>query len=414
MKGKIFLVVFLILALIGSAWRLNTPAARAQTTPPTRTPQPSPTPVPTLRIYASLPLSGANAREGKSVANALALAFEQQVRNAPVCRGAFKLELVSLDGATTANEKKNAERAAADANALAYLGTLDSETARVSAPILNKAGLVMISPANTYPGLTKAWGKDEPKVYQPSGKLNFLRVIPADDVQAGMAAKWAKSMGAREVYLLHDTSLYGQGLADAFRASAKAIGLVEVGYDGVDMTSSTDFGTLGQQIQKAKPDLIYYGGAATSNVGKFVNVLRGIGLTQTLFLGSDSLLNNTFLENLNTTTTRVVATSPGLPDDKLPQRGKKFFADYQSKFAEAPSFYALYGYEAMSVALRAITNSCKKDRTAVRDAAFALKNFNGVLGTWSFDANGDTTLTSIKGHRIVNGKWKEAGPLIFK
>jgi branched-chain amino acid transport system substrate-binding protein len=404
----------MVVALIASAWHMNMPARAQTNNPPTRTPLPSPTPIPTMRIYISLPLSGANAREGKSIENAMTLAFEQLVRNPLVCRGAFKLEWASLDGATAADEKRNAERAAADANALAYLGTLSSDTARISAPILNKAGLVMISPANTYPGLTKAWGKDEPKLYQPGGTPNFLRVIPADDVQANMAAKWAKSLGVREVYLLHDTGVYGQGLADAFRASVKPLGLVEVGYNGMLITNTTAFGPLAQQIQKAQPDLIYYGGAATSNVGLFVNVLRGAGVTQTLFLGADSLLNPAFAESLNTSTTRVIATSPGLTDAKLPQRGKRFFADYQKKFSEAPSFYALYGYEAMSVAVRAITTACKKERTAVRDAAFALKNFNGVLGTWSFDANGDTTLTSMKGNRVVKGKWEEVGPLIFK
>src|SRR5258706_413847 len=89
--------------------------------------------------------------------------------------------------------------------------TGSSKGQTVSMPILNRANLVMISPANTYPGLTKP-GKgtpNEPGVYAPTGVRNYARVVPADDLQGTVAARWAERLGVQRAYVLDDTELYG-------------------------------------------------------------------------------------------------------------------------------------------------------------------------------------------------------------
>jgi len=108
-----------------------------------------------------------------------------------------------------------------------------------------------------------------------------------------------------------------------------------------------------------------------------------------------------------------LATIAGTTKDKLPAAGKKFYVDYKAKFKNDPEAYAIYGYEAASVALAAISKVCQKDRAAIRDAVFATKNFKGVLGTWTFNADGDISLTDMKGNRVVKGAWTETGVLKF-
>jgi branched-chain amino acid transport system substrate-binding protein len=71
--------------------------------------------------------------------------------------------------------------------------------------------------------------------------------------------------------------------------------------------------------------------------------------------------------------------------------------------------YAAYAYEATKVALDAIKRAGRKDRAAIRDAVFATRDYEGILGRWSFDANGDTTLTTISGREAKGGKWDDAG-----
>src|SRR5256885_726821 len=97
----------------------------------------------------------------------------------------------------------------------ACIGPCNWGAAGISIPILCKANLAMISPANTGVGLTKP-GKgepDEPAKYYPDCKRNYTRVVPADDLQGSAAANWAKDLGVKSVYILDDQELYGHGLA---------------------------------------------------------------------------------------------------------------------------------------------------------------------------------------------------------
>src|SRR5207253_10844076 len=92
-------------------------------------------------------------------------------------------------------EKANAQKAAADPDVVAYIGPYNSNAAMVSMPELNEAGLVQISPACTWPGLTKkipGVAPDEPQKYRPKGRVTFCRVCTTDDFQGPLAADFAK------------------------------------------------------------------------------------------------------------------------------------------------------------------------------------------------------------------------------
>jgi hypothetical protein len=67
----------------------------------------------------------------------------------------------------------------------------------------------------------------------------------------------------------------------------------------------------------------------------------------------------------------------------------------------------------MQVALAAIQRAGRKDRAAIRDAVFATQNYDGVLGAWSFDQNGDTTLTAMSGRQVVAGRFDEAHAVVL-
>ena len=115
------------------------------------------------------------------------------------------------------------------------IGTFNSGAAKISMPKLNDAGLAMVSPANTAAELTKPGMGDasEPAIYRPSGKVTYFRVVPADDIQGAAGAQWAKDLGAKRVYVLHDREVYGQGVASVFKASAVKLGLDVVGFEGI-------------------------------------------------------------------------------------------------------------------------------------------------------------------------------------
>jgi branched-chain amino acid transport system substrate-binding protein len=104
---------------------------------------------------------------------------------------------------------------------------------------------------------------------------------------------------------------------------------------------------------------------------------------------------------------RFKCTSPTLPASELPPEGQEFFDAYAKKYGDkSPDPYAIYGYEAMRLALDAIQRSETGEKADVLKALFATKDRKSVLGTYSIDENGDTTLTDLAIDGVQNGKLK--------
>ena len=365
----------------------------------------------TVKVYSSLPLTGSSAGQTTTIVNAINLALEQQTSGGTVCEGKIKIEYESLDDATAAagkwdaaKEQENANKAVADPNTVAYIGTFNSGAARVSIPILNQAGIAMISPANTADDLTA--GADTAQYY-PTGTRTYMRVVARDAFQGAFGAKWAAKLGAKNIYILDDTEVYGKGVADQFEANLAANGLTSVGRDGID-GKAADYKALATKIKDANPDLIYFGGITQNGAGQLLKDIRAAGITAP-FMGPDGILESAFIEAAGADIADgVYGTIAGSPRAKLPEKGKKFFDDYKAKFNSEPEAYAIYGFEAASVVISAISKVCAKDKAAILNAMYTTKDFSGALGTWSFDANGDTTLIAMLGNIVKGGKWEEA------
>ena len=410
-----------------------------------------------IRIYSSFPVNapGGTGAQALALVNAMNMALEQQARNRLVCRSRIQIEHIVLNGPAslslvaaptamptadpamtvtlaaptltptprattrpltgTALVRADAQRVIADPDAMLLMGTLDDAADKAILPLLANANLLMITPSDAYPGLTKAWATGEPQTYQPNGTLALARVVPSDDAQGEVGAKWAKSMGVRRVYILHDGSSRGKGLADAFRTTATSIQLVDEGYDDIQSAGTTTARTaLINKIKNSEAQMVYMGVDSAAAAGAWIKDIRSAGLNELLILGNDRLIDANTIRAAGSAVTRVFATSPGFPQDRLPARGKRFYTDYEARYDVAPLPLAIYGYEAMSVAVRAISAVCEKDRAAIRAAVLGLKNFNGVLGTWSFDAAGDTSLKSVQGYRVISSTWESTGLLNFK
>src|SRR5256885_7041543 len=121
--------------------------------------------------------------------------------------------------------------------------------------------MAQVTPANTYPGLTKKRGAapGEPEIYRPGGFANYFRPIPADDLRGAVGAKWAKRLGVKKVYILNDQELYGKGIADVFEATAKKIGLPVVANEGIDWKQPDQKPVL-TKVRASGADLVYLGG----------------------------------------------------------------------------------------------------------------------------------------------------------
>lgn len=367
----------------------------------------------TIKIVSSLPRTGSAGAQTGTIVNGIVLAIEQAGGAITLDGKSYKISYADWDDASpergqwdAAVESANAAKAVADPDILAYIGTFNSGAAKISIPVLNKAGLAMISPANTAIGLTKPSGEPgEPDIYRPSGKVTYFRVVPADDIQGLAAARWAKALNTTKVFVLHDREAYGKGVADSFKRNAATLGLTVVGYEAIDIKAA-NYRPLVTKIRAAGAQLVYFGGTTQTNGGQLVKDLVSGGV-DAKFLCPDGCFENAFITAAGAANCegRVFVTFGGVPPKQLTGKGATFVAAYRERFKAEPEAYAVYGYECGNVVLDALRRANKKDRAAVIAALAATKDFDGALGRWSFDANGDTSLTTMSGSMVKNGEW---------
>ncbi len=365
----------------------------------------------TLKIVSSLPMTGNSRGESQTIVNAIQQAIDG--RDGQVCDGQIQIEYETYDDATLAaggwdpdQVLENARTIIADEAVVALVGHYNSGATATSLALYNEANLAVVSPANTYPGLTKPGkGKtDEPEKFFPTGQRNYARVVPADDLQGAVAARWADSLGVETAFLIDDADTYGIGIANVFSNSASIAGIEIVGRASVEAT--TDFEDLIQTtIQPSDPDLVYFGGLAQNGAGLLAKAMRDLGMTETLFMGPDSMVIQLFIEQGLRGAEGAYGTFGGTPVSQYTGSALEWYEGYRTQFQSEPQPYAIYGYEAASVILDAINQVCANNRDQIRETVLNTEDYNGVLGQWSFDENGDTTLTTFSGFRVENGEW---------
>jgi branched-chain amino acid transport system substrate-binding protein len=363
-----------------------------------------------LTIYSSLPLQGDSRPQSESVVNGEKLALQESGGKV----GKYTIKYVSLDDATAAAGKwdpgqtsANARKAAQDKSSIVYLGEFNSGATAISLPILNEAGILQISPSNTYEGLTRAKGADkgEPDKYYPSGKRTYGRVVPADHIQGAAQATFQKDEGCTKTYILNDKEVYGKGIATQVVDGAKNVGLQIVGNDGID-TKAANFRTLAQKIKASGADCFFFGGITQNKGVQVFSDVHAANPNMKMF-GPDGVAESPFTSKLSPAVQKLTfITNPTLDPKLYPPAAQDFFKTFKQKFGKDPEPYAIYGYEAMKVALLAIQNAGDKgnDKQAVIDAFFKIKNRDSVLGKYSIDSGGDTTLSDYGADKVVGGK----------
>lgn len=364
----------------------------------------------TLIVYVSAPLRGEGGAEGRAIVDGAKLALADANGTA----GGVDVEAVYMDntsgeGSTAGWDPvvvaDNARRAAQDAAAIAYIGELVSGATRISLPITNEAAMLQVSAGATAVDLTREapGSNDIPELYQPTGERTFGRVIPDDEVQASAAAGWAKELGAGSVRVIEDGSEFGAIVGTAFAEAADALGLAvrEETLTGVANggTAEDDDAADGSE---AAIDLDYLAGSSPRLLASAANA--DVIATDAFLLGSPRLWG--------AADDGLLLTSSAQDPRQLPPPGRRFAADFEREFDREPNRYAAYGYEAMALVLDSIERATEaEDRSAVIDAFFATSDRQSVLGTYSIDQVGDTTLDAISGYRIESGEPRFDAPL---
>jgi branched-chain amino acid transport system substrate-binding protein len=365
----------------------------------------------TVDVYSSLPLQGASTAQTDPMVNGMKLALEQAGNKA----GQWTINYTSLDDSTAAAGKwdpaqcaANARKVAQDSKAVFYMGEFNSGCSEVSVPILNQAGISQVSPANTYVGLTTnepGSAPGEPQKYYPSGTRTYLRIVPRDSIQAAADLVAMKEAGCTRVAVANDKEAYGSGLA-------ALIGL-EKGFYGVTVTSNTgidptapNFRSYAATIKGEGADCFFFAGIVSNGAVQITKDVNAAIPTAKIF-GADGVCTSTYTNSKEggtpasidpliecTVATQNLTAYPG---------GKTFLAAYKARYGVSnPDPYAIYGYEDMKLGLETIASLGSKgnEKSAVREALFAIRSRNSVLGTYGFDSNGDTTLKAYGLYKV--------------
>jgi len=372
----------------------------------------------TLIIGVDLPYQGASADTSNATYNAMQLYLDSVNSKA----GNYTVKLQKYDDSTAAAGKwdpatctANATKHVNNTDEVAVMGTYNSGCALLQVPVLNRAQMLMVSHANTNPGLTKAWDPNTPAKYYPTGKRTYARVITTDDYQGTAAARFAKqNLHVTKCFVLDDNEIYGQGIAQAFAKEAAAQGIQIVGTQAWD-GKQPNYKSLFEGIKAKSPDCIYFGGIYDNNGGQLdKDKVAVLGDNDTVKLIAPDGWTGYPQQDKLAQAQGIYMTFAGLDQSQLSGGSgpaAKLLQAYQSKYGSAPpSSYVLYGVQALQVIMKAIAGS-DGTRASVTQQVFGgagidIPASEAVLGKeFKIDsATGDVNTIDISILQMKDGK----------
>jgi branched-chain amino acid transport system substrate-binding protein len=364
-----------------------------------------------LLIASDLPLQGSGRTQTSQMTRAIKYVFAQHGWKA----GKYTLAYQSCDDSTAQAGKWDSGKASANANAYAQnssvagvIGTFNSGAAEIEIPILNRAPngpVAMISPANTYVGLTHGGpgtAAGEPGKYYPTGKRNYARVVAADDYQGAADAILAKSLGIKKVFILNDKEAYGLGVATNFRNAAKKLGLTIAGFTAWDGKASS-YEALAVKIKSSGAQGVFVGGLICENGGKVIKDIHAGAPSAKILMPDGFTPVSATVQQAGGAAEGTYVSVAGLPNSALKGAGKKFVVNFTKADHKAPDPYSVYAAQAAEAMVGAIAQS-NGTRSDITKQVFKINLKNSILGTLSFNSNGDVTSNPVTIYKVKGGK----------
>ncbi|MGH7414181.1 MAG: branched-chain amino acid ABC transporter substrate-binding protein, partial [Candidatus Rokuibacteriota bacterium] len=268
----------------------------------------------TIKIATQSPLSGGQAALGEGIKLGTQLAIEKF--KGPLEKAGFKVELVPFDDQAKPDVGvANAKNVISDKEIMVVIGHLNSGVAIPSSEVYREANLAMISPANTSPIVTDR------------GYPNIFRVCGRDDVQGVVGSEFATgTLKTKSVYIIHDKTTYGQGVAEFFKADAEKKGIKVLGFEGTEEKSNFD--PIITPLKARNPDLVYFGGIY-EQAGPFFKQAREKGV-KAKFMGPDGMDSSDLTKIAGKTVVGMNYTSVAGPVSVYP-KAKQFAEEYKKK-----------------------------------------------------------------------------------
>jgi branched-chain amino acid transport system substrate-binding protein len=365
-----------------------------------------------ILVASDLPLEGSGRTQTQQMTRAIKYILKQHGWKA----GKYTLAYQSCDDATAQAGKWDSGKCSANANAYAQnssvgavIGTFNSGCAEIIVPVLNRAAngpIAMVSPANTYVGLTHpgpGTAAGEPGKYYPTGKRNYARVVAADDYQGAADAVLAKSLGVKKVFILNDKEAYGLGVATNFRNAAVKLGIKVVGFTAWDGKASS-YEALAVKIKASGAQGVFLGGLICENGGKLIKDIRaGVPSSVKIMMPDGFTPVSATVQQAGTAAEGSTVSVAGLPNSALKGAGATFVKNFTKVDHQPPAPYSVYAAQAAEIVVAAIAQS-NGTRADITKQLFKVHLKGSILGNVSFNSNGDVTSNPVTIYKVVGGK----------
>lgn len=380
-----------------------------------------------IHIGVEMPLSGTESTQGQPILKGVQYAAQR----AGKVKG-FTIKVIPFDDAVNGvhDPQKGAQNVQAmvgDTKLLGFVGPLNSNVAKTEIPIAADANLTMISPANTGVCLTKDNADSRfpydagcgglAKQLRKSNPNNYFRVVTTDDYQGpAMADYFLQVLKIQKVGVASDNQTYGKGIADAFTAEFKAKGGQVVGPRNDYDQNTTDFKPFLTAAKNAGAQGIYVGGTTGTKVCQVRAQMNGIFDATTPFGGGDGIVQDgECVGQAGAMAPNVFASIAAVDPVHVPS-AKSVIDGYKKAYPDPADYtaYSIVATDAGGILINAISKAIDDNggnmpkRDGVRKAAASTKNYQGALGSTSFDPNGDTSVKIISIYKYDSADPKKA------
>ena len=327
-----------------------------------------------VKIGHVAPLTGPIAHLGKDNENGARLALEE-INKAGLTIDGKKvvLTLVPEDDAEDPKTATQVAQKLVDAKVVGVVGHLNSGTSIPASKIYSDAGITQISPSATNPDYTK------------QGFKTTYRLVATDAQQGPALANYvAKTLNAKTVAIIDDSTQYGKGLADEFEKTVKASGVKVVTREASN-NKATDFKAILTKIKGSKPDVIMYGGMDATG-GPLTKQAAELGIKSKI-VGGDGMCTEKLAELAGDAVVNVTCSEAGKALTKMAQ-GADFQKRYKERFNADVQIYAPFTYDAVYVLVDAMKRANSTDPAKILVVMPETK-MNGLVGDIAFDSKGD-------------------------
>jgi branched-chain amino acid transport system substrate-binding protein len=344
---------------------------------------------PAYKIGFQGPLSGDDKNLGVAEVNAVQLAVEQANAAKNLC---YSLALVQGDDqCATAPAPAAASSIIQDSAVLGLIGPSCSGATTATAASYAAAGIAIISPSATNETLTS------------QGFTTFHRIVPTDGIEGKATADFLAGK-YKSVFVIDDSSTYGQGVANVVRQELKAKN-IKVDSQSID-AKLTDLSALATKVQGSSDEAMYYGGYY-AQAGLLAKALNAVGYKGYEISGNGAK-DPGFLQSAGTTAAEGYYFACGCLDATTAPSAAAFNTAYTAKFGTPPSTYSPEAYDATNAMITAISAAVKAGngsatRAAVETAVGAL-DYQGITTTVKFQPNGEVAQATINLYKVESGK----------